>query len=60
MDRKRNLLDDKDYKNGFRDGRMDALLPRAGTDTPIGGSEAYQAGYAAGTESVRPAAHKAA
>jgi hypothetical protein len=51
---------DRDYTRGFRDGRMDALLPRAGTEPPEDSSETYLAGYAAGAESVNGKVDEAA
>jgi hypothetical protein len=56
----RVLHDDRDYRRGMRDGRMDALLARTGAQAPEGASEAYRAGYAEGTATVRPAVHHAA
>jgi hypothetical protein len=51
---------DRDYTRGFRDGRMDALLPRAGAEPPQDASEIYLAGYAAGAASVNGSVDKAA
>jgi hypothetical protein len=51
---------DRDYTRGFRDGRMDALLPRPGAEPPGDASEIYLAGYAAGAESVNGRVDEAA
>jgi len=51
---------DRDYEKGFRDGRMDALLPRSCVRPPDDAGKAYLDGYAAGTKSVRNGADKAA
>ena len=56
----RDLGDERDYRNGFHDGRMDALLPRAGVPAPDDASELYLVGYRAGTRSVGQAVDKAA
>jgi hypothetical protein len=51
---------DRDYDRGFRDGRMDALLPRAGAEPPGDASDTYLAGYVAGAESVNRRVDEAA
>jgi len=60
MDSPCDLRDDRDYGRGLRDGRMDALIPRAGAQAPDDASDAYLAGYVAGMEAVRHAVHQAA
>jgi hypothetical protein len=56
----RGLGEDWDYDRGFRDGRMDALLPRPGVEPPDDASDTYLAGYAAGEESVNRKIDRAA
>jgi hypothetical protein len=51
---------DRDYDRGFRDGRMDALLPRPGVGAPQDASPSYRDGYEAGAASVSQRVHKAA
>ncbi len=55
-----DFRDDRDYRSGFRDGRMDALIPRDGAKAPDDASPSYLAGYAAGMETVHHAVHQAA
>jgi hypothetical protein len=51
---------DHDFDRGYRDGRMDALLPRAGAGVPADADQSYRAGYEAGAQSVRQGIDRAA
>jgi hypothetical protein len=56
----RQPRDDQDFRRGYLDGRMDALIERLVMRVSDGVSAAYKAGYGEGRQSVRADRYAAA
>jgi hypothetical protein len=56
----RHTHNDPDYRRGYRDGHMDALIARIVLRVSDGLTAAYRAGYSDGRQSIRADRYAAA